>query len=160
MLVPRDQWLAAAETIVDRKHSLLICVPPNTGSLQFRMLAKRMQVWANMIVGDTTKIVNQFNGESWVRAISLAISFCRLFPSNGWVDTICPNGLRGKIAACRVKNKHSDHSRRVMLYYVTLWYVLLKRNPGCVSFTVFIGEHSNPCATAKYIVRVYLLSLE
>ena len=26
------------------EHSLLFCAPPNTGSLQFRMLAKRMKV--------------------------------------------------------------------------------------------------------------------
>ncbi|CAM9342695.1 unnamed protein product, partial [Ectocarpus sp. 13 AM-2016] len=37
------QWLAETETIVNVERSLLFCAPPNTGSLQFRMLAKRMQ---------------------------------------------------------------------------------------------------------------------
>ncbi|CAB1105808.1 unnamed protein product [Ectocarpus sp. CCAP 1310/34] len=37
------QWLAETETIVNVERSLLLCAPPNTGSLQFRMLAKRMQ---------------------------------------------------------------------------------------------------------------------
>lgn len=40
----RRQWLAESETIVDKERSLLFCAAPNTGSLQFRMLAKRMQV--------------------------------------------------------------------------------------------------------------------
>ena len=29
---------------MNEEHSLLFCAPPNTGSLQFRMLAKRMKV--------------------------------------------------------------------------------------------------------------------
>lgn len=37
-------FLAESETIVNKDHSLLFCAPPNAGSLQFRMLAKRMQV--------------------------------------------------------------------------------------------------------------------
>ncbi|CAN0138496.1 unnamed protein product, partial [Ectocarpus fasciculatus] len=37
------QWLAETETIVNVERSLLFCAPPNTGSLQFKMLAKRMQ---------------------------------------------------------------------------------------------------------------------
>ena len=40
----RRQWLRESETIVNEEHKLLFCAPPNTGSLQFRMLAKRMQV--------------------------------------------------------------------------------------------------------------------
>ena len=40
----RGQWLHESETIVNVEHSLLFCAPPNTGSLQFRMLAKRMEV--------------------------------------------------------------------------------------------------------------------
>ena len=40
----RQQWLRESETIVNIEHSLLFCAPPNTGSLQFRMLAKRMEV--------------------------------------------------------------------------------------------------------------------
>ena len=40
----RSQWLRESETIVNVEHSLLFCAPPNTGSLQFRMLAKRMKV--------------------------------------------------------------------------------------------------------------------
>ncbi|CAM9511475.1 unnamed protein product, partial [Laminaria digitata] len=39
----RRQWLRESETIVNMEHSLLFCAPPNTGSLQFRMLAKRME---------------------------------------------------------------------------------------------------------------------
>ncbi|CAM9444879.1 unnamed protein product, partial [Laminaria digitata] len=39
----RRQWLRESETIVNKEQSLLFCAPPNTGSLQFRMLAKRMQ---------------------------------------------------------------------------------------------------------------------
>lgn len=38
------EWLAESETIVVMARSLLFCAAPNTGSLQFRMLAKRMQV--------------------------------------------------------------------------------------------------------------------
>ncbi|CAM9919038.1 unnamed protein product [Ectocarpus sp. 6 AP-2014] len=37
------EWLAESETIVVMERSLLFCAAPNTGSLQFRMLAKRMQ---------------------------------------------------------------------------------------------------------------------
>ncbi|CAB1117046.1 unnamed protein product [Ectocarpus sp. CCAP 1310/34] len=37
------EWLAESETIVVMEPSLLFCAAPNTGSLQFRMLAKRMQ---------------------------------------------------------------------------------------------------------------------
>eukprot|EP00903_Cladosiphon_okamuranus_P010490 g9922.t1 len=39
----RRQWLAESETIVNKERSLLFCAAPNAGSLQFRMLAKRMQ---------------------------------------------------------------------------------------------------------------------
>ncbi|CAM9969291.1 unnamed protein product, partial [Laminaria digitata] len=39
----RNQWLFESETIVNMEQSLLFCAPPNTGSLQFRMLAKRMK---------------------------------------------------------------------------------------------------------------------
>lgn len=41
---PRHQWLSESETIINTKRSLLFCAPPNAGSLQFRMLAKRMEV--------------------------------------------------------------------------------------------------------------------
>ncbi|CAM9253194.1 unnamed protein product, partial [Ectocarpus sp. 8 AP-2014] len=37
------EWLTESETIVVLERSLLICAAPNTGSLQFRMLAKRIQ---------------------------------------------------------------------------------------------------------------------
>ncbi|CAM9555173.1 unnamed protein product [Ectocarpus sp. 12 AP-2014] len=37
------EWLAESETFVVMERSLLICAAPNTGSLQFRMLAKRIQ---------------------------------------------------------------------------------------------------------------------
>ncbi|CAN0120809.1 unnamed protein product, partial [Ectocarpus fasciculatus] len=37
------EWLTESETIVVTERSLLFCAAPNTGSLQFRMLAKRMQ---------------------------------------------------------------------------------------------------------------------
>ena len=40
----RSQWLSKSETIIDTERSLLFCAPPNAGSLQFRMLAKRMKV--------------------------------------------------------------------------------------------------------------------
>lgn len=40
----RRQWLFESETIINTEHSLLFCAPPNVGSLQFRMLAKRMEV--------------------------------------------------------------------------------------------------------------------
>lgn len=40
----RRQWLRESETIVNKDHKLLFCAPPNTGSLQFRMLAKRIKV--------------------------------------------------------------------------------------------------------------------
>ncbi|CAM9205839.1 unnamed protein product [Sphacelaria rigidula] len=39
----REQWLYESETIVIEEKKLLFCTPPNTGSMQFRMLAKRMQ---------------------------------------------------------------------------------------------------------------------
>eukprot|EP00904_Undaria_pinnatifida_P002354 jgi/Undpi1/12119/HiC_scaffold_5.g01795.m1 len=39
----RNLWLHQSETIVNVEHSLLFCAPPNTGSLQFRMLAKRIK---------------------------------------------------------------------------------------------------------------------
>ncbi|CAM9272261.1 unnamed protein product, partial [Laminaria digitata] len=39
----RKQWLFESETMVNVEQSLLFCAPPNTGSLQFRMLAKRMK---------------------------------------------------------------------------------------------------------------------
>ncbi|CAN0189359.1 unnamed protein product [Ascophyllum nodosum] len=39
----RSQWLSESETIINTERSLLFCAPPNAGSLQFRMLAKRMK---------------------------------------------------------------------------------------------------------------------
>lgn len=46
----RLQWLRESETIVIKEHKLLFCAPPNTGSLQFRMLAKRMKVRVVLLV--------------------------------------------------------------------------------------------------------------
>lgn len=49
-LSSRWQWLHESETIVIVEHSLMFCAPPNTGSLQFRMLAKRIKVGFSLSV--------------------------------------------------------------------------------------------------------------
>ncbi|CAM9890433.1 unnamed protein product, partial [Scytosiphon promiscuus] len=51
------QWLAETETIVNKERSLLFCAPPNTGSLQFRMLAKRMQGISHWSVHDDRSLL-------------------------------------------------------------------------------------------------------
>ncbi|CAM9549883.1 unnamed protein product [Laminaria digitata] len=53
----REQWLHESETIVNMKHSLLFCAPPNTGSLQFRMLAKRMKGVGHWAVSDDQSLL-------------------------------------------------------------------------------------------------------
>ncbi|CAM9890366.1 unnamed protein product [Scytosiphon promiscuus] len=53
----RRQWLAETETIVNKERSLLFCAPPNTGSLQFRMLAKRMQGISHWSVHDDRSLL-------------------------------------------------------------------------------------------------------
>lgn len=40
----RRQWLCESETIVNEHNKLLFCALPNSGAMQFRMLAKRMRV--------------------------------------------------------------------------------------------------------------------
>ncbi|CAM9252771.1 unnamed protein product, partial [Laminaria digitata] len=53
----RRQWLRESETIVNVEHSLLFCAPPNTGSLQFRMLAKRMKGVDHWTVSDDQSLL-------------------------------------------------------------------------------------------------------
>eukprot|EP00903_Cladosiphon_okamuranus_P010491 g9923.t1 len=48
----RRRWLSESETIINKERSLLFCAPPNAGSLQFRMLAKRMQGLSHWSVAD------------------------------------------------------------------------------------------------------------
>eukprot|EP00904_Undaria_pinnatifida_P008809 jgi/Undpi1/5058/HiC_scaffold_19.g08410.m1 len=56
-LSSRKQWLHESETIVNVEHSLLFCASPNTGSLQFRMLAKRMKGVGHWLVSNDRSLL-------------------------------------------------------------------------------------------------------
>eukprot|EP00903_Cladosiphon_okamuranus_P010492 g9924.t1 len=53
----RQRWLSESETIVNKERSLLFCAPQNAGSLQLRMLAKRMQALSHWWVADDWSLV-------------------------------------------------------------------------------------------------------
>ncbi|CAM9540049.1 unnamed protein product, partial [Ectocarpus fasciculatus] len=140
------EWLTESETIVVMERSLLFCAAPNTGSLQFRMLAKRMQgvshwsVYNNWSLlfdrdaselelldttdGQLMKEVYSDNGSGWIKIAVVRDPVTRLLSSYlDLTDTWRAGRTPQRQPSDNAPQQSDDHNRR------RLWQWRLEAGP-------------------------------